>query len=61
MALIRSEPGGPYELATHCSICDRPIKPEADYPLCPRCLGTAQAAGRYEADARRYPDPDRRS
>jgi hypothetical protein len=58
MAEIQEEPGGPLVTATECSICDRPIPPEAAYPLCPRCLGTAEAAGQYEADARRYPDPE---
>lgn len=58
MAEIQSEPGGDYILATECSLCDRPIPPEAKLPLCSRCEGTARAAGQYEADARRYPDPE---
>jgi hypothetical protein len=58
VAEIQEEPGGAYVLATECSLCDRPIPPEADYPLCPRCMGTAQAHAEYDRNARLYPDPE---
>lgn len=53
MAWIREEPDGPYVVAKACTICDRPI-PDSDYPLCRRCLGTAEAVGRQEAEQTRF-------
>lgn len=60
MAELQEGPGGEWVTVTECTLCDRPISPDAIYPLCPRCEGSCRAHAEYDRNAREFPDPERR-